>query len=339
MTDMDRGKDYEPDIYATHEEDYDDFDVEEEEEGGSRAAVVLIIVIGMVLLLGVGFVSYRVGFDNGQREASVPRLQAANEGGKVQPDNPGGMEPPPESELDESVTGGSEDEFANLQPREEEVRDVPDAEGEGEPVPGVDVPITLGADPDSAAAEPDSAAAEPEDAPDSVPVEAPESPEPAEEPPPAPEPESQPQPSTESSGSTSGRIMVPKPGASVPGPSDGSSDPGSSGDETVPAPSESSTSSPPAPSGAAPSAGTSGDYVVQLASLPSEEAADSAWRTMSAKFPDLLGDAFRDVQEADLGERGIFYRLRVGYFGSKSEADRLCDTLKSRGQDCLVKTR
>ena len=83
----------------------------------------------------------------------------------------------------------------------------------------------------------------------------------------------------------------------------------------------------------------SGDYVVQLASLPSQEAADAAWRNTSAKYPDLLSGAVRDIEEADLGERGVFYRLRVGYFESRTEANRLCDTLKSRGQDCLVKSR
>jgi hypothetical protein len=59
---------------------------------------------------------------------------------------------------------------------------------------------------------------------------------------------------------------------------------------------------------------------------------------MQTKFSDLFSGKGSDVERADL-DRGTFYRLRVGPFASSAEAKTFCDGLKSRGQDCLVKTK
>jgi cell division septation protein DedD len=142
------------------------------------------------------------------------------------------------------------------------------------------------------------------------------------------------------------------PGPTVPAPSGGSDD----GVIAVPPPpstlrpgatsSDTSTTSrpvtfpdeqPPAP--ANPTATSGGRYVVQVASLPSRSAVDQTWSRLRARYPDLLGSTTQDVEVADLGERGIYHRLRVGYYQQRSEAVTLCQTLKSRGQDCLVRTR
>jgi cell division septation protein DedD len=96
---------------------------------------------------------------------------------------------------------------------------------------------------------------------------------------------------------------------------------------------------PTTPAPTTPTATSSGRYVVQVASLPSRGAVDQTWSRMRARYPDLLGSTTQDVEVADLGDRGVYHRLRVGYFQSKSEATTLCQTLKSRGQDCLVRSR
>jgi len=43
------------------------------------------------------------------------------------------------------------------------------------------------------------------------------------------------------------------------------------------------------------------------------------------------------VETADLGDRGVYHRLRVGPFASSDAAKTYCEGLKERGQDCLIK--
>jgi hypothetical protein len=76
---------------------------------------------------------------------------------------------------------------------------------------------------------------------------------------------------------------------------------------------------------------------VQLAAYQSEEEADISWNAMRAKHKDL---ADRDpiIIRADLGDKGVYYRLRIGGFSSKDEARALCQRLEDRGQDCVLHT-
>ena len=50
----------------------------------------------------------------------------------------------------------------------------------------------------------------------------------------------------------------------------------------------------------------------------------------------MLGSRQPDIQRADLGARGTFYRVRVGPAASRSEAVQFCESLKSQGADCFV---
>lgn len=88
-----------------------------------------------------------------------------------------------------------------------------------------------------------------------------------------------------------------------------------------------------------PATAPAGAYVVQLASLKSEDAVRPAWERLQKAHPALLGDRELAIQEADLGARGIFYRVRAGYFTDRAGALALCNALKARGQDCLVAKR
>jgi cell division septation protein DedD len=76
-------------------------------------------------------------------------------------------------------------------------------------------------------------------------------------------------------------------------------------------------------------------FVVQLSALRSEPEAQAAFRTMQAKYSVLSGRQPL-IRRKDQGERGIFYAAQVGPFGERSDADQLCETLKSTGGTCFV---
>jgi len=79
----------------------------------------------------------------------------------------------------------------------------------------------------------------------------------------------------------------------------------------------------------------SGGMLVQVSSQRSEEAARVTFRDLQTRYPSILGPYEVNIQRADLGERGVFFRARVGPF-SASDAQRLCDDLKSAGGDCIL---
>jgi len=79
------------------------------------------------------------------------------------------------------------------------------------------------------------------------------------------------------------------------------------------------------------------NYVVQVASVRSQEAANDIWSKISADHAEIIGSAlYADIKRADLEERGIYYRLRVAGLADKAAADRLCNQFKSRQQSCFV---
>ena len=89
----------------------------------------------------------------------------------------------------------------------------------------------------------------------------------------------------------------------------------------------------------APPAAASGNFVIQLASASNRDAVAAEWTRMQQRHPQQLGSLQLLIEEADLGERGTFYRLQAGPVGSRETADSLCAALKAQQQDCLVRTR
>ena len=83
----------------------------------------------------------------------------------------------------------------------------------------------------------------------------------------------------------------------------------------------------------------SGAYVVQVAALKVRDGARSAWARLQRSHPGLLGDKQLTVKKVDLGARGIFFRVRAGFFADRAGASALCRALKARQQDCLVAKR
>jgi cell division septation protein DedD len=95
----------------------------------------------------------------------------------------------------------------------------------------------------------------------------------------------------------------------------------------------------PAPQVAALPAAKTGDFVVQLAALRARDGGRPAWARLQKAHPALLGDRELAIQQVDLGDRGIFYRVQAGFFAERAGARDLCNALKARGQDCLVVKR
>ncbi len=93
----------------------------------------------------------------------------------------------------------------------------------------------------------------------------------------------------------------------------------------------------PAQSSAATASG-SGAYVLQVGAYKSQAEANSAWATYQKKHP-IVGGYSHDVQVADLGAKGTWYRLRIGSFNSKDAADSFCAKLKADGGGCFPAKR
>lgn len=84
-------------------------------------------------------------------------------------------------------------------------------------------------------------------------------------------------------------------------------------------------------------AGALPTYRVQIGSFRSPSDASASWTKATAKHPALLKDLQPYIVEADLGEKGLYYRLQIGAFSGFSKAEGLCQSLKAEGTDCFVK--
>jgi hypothetical protein len=88
---------------------------------------------------------------------------------------------------------------------------------------------------------------------------------------------------------------------------------------------------------AAPEASATSGYVAVLSSKKSRMDALKAFADIQQKYGDVLASKTPDVQEANLGEKGIWYRAVVGPPGSRDAATGLCSKLKTAGYNgCWV---
>ncbi len=82
-----------------------------------------------------------------------------------------------------------------------------------------------------------------------------------------------------------------------------------------------------------------GSHLVQIGAFRSQAEADGQWSRLQGKLASYLDGKSQDVERADLGEKGTYYRLRIGPFASADEAKTYCAGLKERGTDCLIKAK
>ena len=85
-----------------------------------------------------------------------------------------------------------------------------------------------------------------------------------------------------------------------------------------------------------PASGGSG-FVAVLASKKSRMDALKAFADLQQKYAEVLASKTPDVQEANLGDKGVWYRAVVGPPGSREAASGVCSQLKSAGHSgCWV---
>lgn len=78
-----------------------------------------------------------------------------------------------------------------------------------------------------------------------------------------------------------------------------------------------------------------GSVRVQLASIPNQENAQKALGNLSSQYKSALGSATLTVVKADLGAKGIYYRVQSTPV-DKSTADRICSGVKAQGGACII---
>lgn len=91
----------------------------------------------------------------------------------------------------------------------------------------------------------------------------------------------------------------------------------------------------PAPAAEAAPAKKISGWSVQLASATTEESAWSTWKKMQARNKALAAQE-PVVVRADLGAKGVFYRVRLVGFESQGDANRACSKLKAKGVKCFI---
>jgi hypothetical protein len=73
---------------------------------------------------------------------------------------------------------------------------------------------------------------------------------------------------------------------------------------------------------------------VQLSSQPTQADAQTSIKTMTARYGDLFGGNKLTIQQVDLGQKGIKWRVRLPT-GSLNDAATICSQIKAQGGDCF----
>ena len=79
-----------------------------------------------------------------------------------------------------------------------------------------------------------------------------------------------------------------------------------------------------------------GPVRIQLASLRTPEAAKEEWGRLKREHPELLGRLTAVAVKADLGDKGVWYRVQTQVFDDAAAADRLCADLKKQKIGCSL---
>lgn len=75
-------------------------------------------------------------------------------------------------------------------------------------------------------------------------------------------------------------------------------------------------------------------YGVHIASYRTMDHVVQGWETMRAMLPDVLGPLQARVEAADLGERGVYLRLKAGPYATQAEALSVCAELSQSAIYC-----
>jgi len=290
-------------------EDVRVFDGSEEEEDveGSRLPLLIVLAL-LVLAMFAGFVwlAYSEGVVRGRSEIPVVTAEAGP--ARVAPANPGGAAAPYKGfKIYEQPAPPDEDTAQDVSPR---------------------TPAEAKASPAPAAAPKPVAAATP--APKPAPVAKTQAP-------PA-KPVTPPAKMAEATAAPKPTPVAKPPASATPAPKVATAAPSAPLAPATAAPKQLAANAPPAPApvAQAPAASASGAYVLQIGAYKSQAEADAAWNTYKAKHAALLAGYSPNVAQADLGDKGTWYRLRITGFPSKDVASAMCDRLKADGGICFL---
>lgn len=312
MPHFDRGV-YEP------SDDMRVFDGAEDDEDVEGSRLPLLIVLALLVLAmfaGVVWLAYTQGVARGRTE--TPVLTAENGPARVAPANPGGVEQPYKGfKIYEQPAPPDDDVDAGTTPvTPPAARPAPAA---ATPAPAPPRPVVAAAPPPAVAPKP--AAATPS-------VSAPPVPAPkiaAAPPPQAVKPAAKP-----ASAPVVAQSALPPPAPARPAAAPVGAASGAPRSLALVSPNPPAAAPAPAPVTAG------GGYVLQIGAYKSQAEADSAWTAYKARHAALLSGASTNVQQADLGDKGTWYRLRIVGFPSKDVADAMCDRLKADGGSCFL---
>ena len=299
------------------------FDGSEEEEDveGSRLPLLIVLAL-LVLAMFAGFVwlAYSEGVARGRGEAPVVTADAGP--ARVAPENPGGAaEPykgfkvyeqpaPPDDDTAQSATATAQRPAPETKPAPASPAVIAKAEPPKPAPAATPAPATV--------APPAASAAAPAPAPAKVAAAAP-APKPVA---PAPKPAALPAQQAAPIGPATAppRALNAQPATAVAKPV---------------APPATPVAKPATPIAAQPAA-AGGSVVLQIGAYKSQADANTAWTIYKSKHDALLSGYSPDVQQADLGEKGTWYRLRIAGFPSRDVASALCDRLKADGGTCFL---
>lgn len=76
--------------------------------------------------------------------------------------------------------------------------------------------------------------------------------------------------------------------------------------------------------------------LVQLGAFRSHADAQAHWEKLQRQHPAIVGGLQHTIIRADLGDKGIYYRLRAGSFRSETIAEATCTQLAKRQLGCFV---
>jgi hypothetical protein len=312
-----------------------EFEPEPRRRRGIPTTAWLLLVLILVTGAGLGGFLFgdRLAGLSGEESGQVPVVHAAEGAIKVRPDNPGGQEIPFRDYAINKRMQGEEPtgRVENLLPPPEQLKTPPQPQPVTAPAAATPVPAaTAGAQPASPTEQASTESLLPSaPAPAPKPV-APKTLAPREIAPlppatvaKAPTPQPAPPPPVPAAPSTTGGPIALVPKSQQPAPA-----------AAPPAP-----TAPAAPAQSAPEpteTAAIGGWQVQLAASRAATAAKAEGERLKQKHSDVLGKMSVNIVRADLGSKGVFYRIRLGPAQDKDQARAVCAQLAKQGQGCLV---
>ena len=292
----------------------DALEFEPEPKRRRRVPTTVWLLLVLILITGAGLGGFlfgdRLAGLGGDDGGQVPTVHAAAGPIKERPANPGGQEIPfRDYDINKRMQGEAPTgRVENLLPPPEQAKELPHAAAPAQPTPPPAPKPVAPQQVTSAAIAPPQTIAK------------------------APPPQPAPAPAATPKQPSGGPIaLVPKSQQTTTSPPPVPAEP------VKPTPQPTAKPAPkPAPKTASATPAVASGWQVQLAASRAASAANAEGERLKKKHNDVLGKLAVHVVRADLGAKGVFYRIRLGPAQSKEQARSICATLSKRGQGCLV---